>query len=79
MPSSFEILTDNGTGTLDLQTPAETVAVVDPARTDYTVAVDIGPLPCMFAVRARLGDAFSRLTGTVTVRPPGETAPPESF
>ena len=77
MPSSFEILTDNGTGTLDLQTPADTVPVVDAAQTQYAMTICVGSLPCMFAVRPRLGDASGWRTGAVTVRPASEVNPPE--
>jgi len=77
-PSLFEIFTDSGTGTIELQSPAATIEA-NSAQTDFSVTVEAPLLPCKFAARARLGEVSGPLTHAVTLHAPAEIDPPESL
>ncbi len=65
-PTRFEVLSDNGTGELNLAAPVATIDVTDPDVGDYEVALDPPGLPVKYSARA---------CSAVAVGPP---APPVS-
>jgi hypothetical protein len=64
----FEVLSDRGTGTLDLENPVAAIAAGPSA--DYEAAVAAGVLPAMFAVRAVAGGRSGPIGSPVTVTAP---------
>jgi lysophospholipase L1-like esterase len=73
-PSQFEVLSDHGTGELDLDTPVAVVSATA-GRDEYQVVVSVASLPASFAVRGRDGALTTCPTGEVTVG----TVPAEQF
>ncbi|MFO7899917.1 MAG: hypothetical protein R6V58_12765, partial [Planctomycetota bacterium] len=64
-PSAFEVLSDNGTGVLDTETPIATVTA-RPGRCDYLAFATADCLPAKFAVRATLGEQSGDISRTVS-------------
>ena len=64
--SAFEVFSDDGAGTLDLQTPAATVGSVRADERDFEVVVTPSDLPAKFAVQASSGQQVSPLSRVVT-------------
>ena len=73
-PTEFEVLTDNGTGELDLVTPAATINVTDAGAGDYEAAVAASTLPAKFSARARSGAETGPVAPPVTVSLPAGPA-----
>ena len=74
--SEFEILTDRGTGVLDIEEPIASISSNDGHQTDFEALIIPEALPAKFAVRGREGDRSGPLSRTVTVRPPETPEPP---
>lgn len=73
---AFDILSDSGTGTLNLDTPVANVSDVDPRQTEFEVVVPAAALPAMFSVRARVGDQTGPISRIVTVAAGPAASPP---
>ncbi len=65
-PDTFDVFTDAGTGTLDVETPAASVPA-RPDRRDYAVTVVCAALPAMIAVRARTAGRHGPLSDIAVV------------
>ncbi len=52
-PTTFEVITDNGTGVMDTENPAATISASGLRETDFEVLVVPENLPARFAARAR--------------------------
>ncbi len=74
-PAEFQVFTDNGTGELNLQTPACTVPFSRPDQTDFEVVVSVSTFPARFAVRARKGEQNGPLGQMISVHTPSPSVP----
>jgi len=79
VPTAFDVLTDNGTGTLDVDDPAASIPVSDARQIDHTVVVTAEQLPAKFAVRACKEARRGEHSQAVTVRPDQVPAVPNAF
>ena len=71
----FDILSDHGTGRLDLENPVATIDEVDDAQCDFEISIEGPQTPLLLAVRPRYEDRTGPLSRTVFVSsssPPGE-------
>ncbi|MHC4981552.1 MAG: LamG-like jellyroll fold domain-containing protein [Planctomycetota bacterium] len=67
-PEAFHVYSDNGTGTLDLDTPVATVTSFAPDQQDFEVVVVPASLPAKLTVRAYAGQRNGPLSTVVTAR-----------
>ncbi len=65
--TSFEVFSDAGSGTLNLQTPVATITDVGAGRTDFEILVTPVSLPTKLAVRAVAAGRIGPLSRVVTV------------
>ena len=68
-PASYEILTDGGTGTIDLDTPVATVLPTYASQREFDATFSHGSLPALYAVRGRKDTQPGPLSAIVTVIP----------
>jgi len=66
VPTEFDVFSDDGTGTLDLQTPATTITGVGADERDFEAVVIPSALPASFAVQARNGEQTGPISQVVT-------------
>jgi len=74
--TALEVLTDHGTGVMDMETPAATIDVSDTRQRSFQALVTAEVLPARFAVRARKNEQIGLLSPVVTVRAPQTPPPP---
>ena len=74
--TTFEVITDNGTGVMDTENPVATISASGLRETDFEVLVVPENLPARFAARARRDDDVSPLSPTVRVLPAYSPDPP---
>ncbi len=68
-PASYEIVTDGGTGTIDLDAPVATVEPTYSGQREFDVTFNHGSLPAQYAVRGRNDAQLGPLSKIVTVIP----------
>ena len=78
-PTEFEVLTDNGTGELNLTTPAAVIAADGSGAGDYEAVVAAPSLPAMFSARARAGAEAGPVAPPVTASLPAGPAAVEEM
>lgn len=76
-PTKFEVLSDNGTGELNLAAPVATIDVTDPDVGDYEVALDPPGLPVKYSARACSAAAAGPTAPPVTVLSPAAPIAPQ--
>jgi len=75
-PDGFDILSDNGTGQIDLDNPVATINDAEEEPTDYEVLITAPETSVHLAVRARLGEKVGPLSEIVFVPLSAPPAPP---
>ena len=75
-PTSFELLSDFGTGEIDLQNPVDTLSDIAPGQKDFEFLVTSPILPALFTVRSRRDEQASPLCEVVSVHPRPSPQPP---
>jgi len=64
---AFEIFSDGGTGTVDLEEPVATLSNVEPHQTDFEVLLNVESFPVKLAARGLKGEQNGPLSRTITV------------
>jgi hypothetical protein len=65
---AFDVFTDNGTGTLNLDAPVATITEFAREKEDFELLVEPAALPAMFAVRASAGQRNGPLSRVVVAK-----------
>lgn len=74
-PDGFDVFTDDGTGTLDLATPAAALDAVGPGQREFALRLTPAAPPLKLAVRGRAGGRVGPLSRIVTLAAPVPPAP----